>query len=219
MQEYQITISRTARYYLVKNEDTPVSELWIVLHGYGQLARFFLQHFEPLLRPGVCIVAPEALSRFYIQHDKKRIGASWMTSEFRDQEISDYINYISQVYQDVCNTQKIYNHKLIVFGFSQGVATLFRWLTNSGIQADTVVAWAGTIPPEIISAPNLLRHAQKKLFTVFGNHDAIVTTEHKNQTIDCLHALQIPFRTFTFSGGHSLDENTLLTLANEIRNQ
>ena len=63
VEEHRITVPRTARYYTL-GEAVTASELWLVLHGYGQLARFFLRPFEGMER-GRLIAAPEALSRFY----------------------------------------------------------------------------------------------------------------------------------------------------------
>ena len=48
-------------------------EVWLVLHGYSQLAGGFLRWFEPAARPGRLIVAPEGLSRAYFEEDRKSV--------------------------------------------------------------------------------------------------------------------------------------------------
>src|SRR5258705_7905505 len=95
-----MTVSRMARYFTIGRPDR---EVWFVLHGYGQLAARFLSRFEPLDDGGRLIVAPEALSRFYLTEDsaERRVGASWMTREDRLTEIEDYVQYLEAVYADV----------------------------------------------------------------------------------------------------------------------
>ena len=44
--EHHIRISKRARYYTI-GERAGASDVWIVCHGYGQLAGRFLRHFEP----------------------------------------------------------------------------------------------------------------------------------------------------------------------------
>ena len=43
-------------------EGGALREVWIVLHGYQQLARRFLRRFQPIAEPGRRIVAPEAVA-------------------------------------------------------------------------------------------------------------------------------------------------------------
>ena len=61
MEEHHINVPRTARYHTVGDGGT-ARAIWIVLHGYGQLARYFLRKFEGL-DAGLLIVAPEGLTR------------------------------------------------------------------------------------------------------------------------------------------------------------
>ena len=99
MKEHLITTDYTARYYTLGeiNED-PQQEVWVVLHGYGQLAQYFVRKFEPLLQDDVCVVAPEGLSLFYLRGTEGRVGATWMTSEFREHAISNYLVYLQKLY-------------------------------------------------------------------------------------------------------------------------
>ena len=50
-------------------------EIWFVVHGYGQLAEYFIRHFRGLDDGTRYIVAPEGLSRFYVK-EWTRVGAS-----------------------------------------------------------------------------------------------------------------------------------------------
>ena len=87
MQERFIRVPRTARYHVLGDPAT-ARMVWVLLHGYGQLARFFLNKFEGL-EDGLLIAAPEGLSRFYLDAQHQRVGATWMTREDREHEIGD----------------------------------------------------------------------------------------------------------------------------------
>src|SRR5690606_9950913 len=70
MEEHRLTVPRTARYYMLGGAaaggGAPPGEAWITCHGYGQLAARFLRGFEPVAGPERLVVAPGALSRFYL---------------------------------------------------------------------------------------------------------------------------------------------------------
>mgnify|MGYP005635791035 FL=1 len=74
--EYKISVSKTARYYLLEPEK--IKSVLLVVHGYRQLAESFIKKFEPLLNEGVMVIAPEGLHRFYIEGYTGDVGASWM---------------------------------------------------------------------------------------------------------------------------------------------
>ena len=44
MRPRHLTVSRTARYFTLGPDGAPVRELWIVLHGYAQLASRSIRH-------------------------------------------------------------------------------------------------------------------------------------------------------------------------------
>ena len=64
MVEHHLVVTRTARYFTVGGSDggaedaNELREMWIVCHGYGQLASRFLEPFVPLAAPWRRIVAP-----------------------------------------------------------------------------------------------------------------------------------------------------------------
>lgn len=91
-EEHHLTVERTARYWTL-GEAESAEEVWVVLHGYKQLARRFIRRFKPLDNGRRLIVAPEGLSRFYVSPSEGRhgvasvVGATWMTREDRRAEI------------------------------------------------------------------------------------------------------------------------------------
>ena len=48
MKEHSIKIEKTAHYYSIGELNKQTNELWIVCHGYGQLASFFIDKFKEL---------------------------------------------------------------------------------------------------------------------------------------------------------------------------
>ncbi|MEZ4903841.1 MAG: hypothetical protein R2822_19865 [Spirosomataceae bacterium] len=59
MQQHHLTIQRTARYFTLGALDTSTQQVWFVLHGYGQLAEFFIKKFDVLDDGKTYIIAPE----------------------------------------------------------------------------------------------------------------------------------------------------------------
>ena len=97
MQEHHLEVKRTARYFTLGTLDENTEQIWFVLHGYGQLAQFFIKKFSVLDDGKTFLVAPEALSRFYLEGVTGRVGATWMTREERSNEVADYVFYLNQL--------------------------------------------------------------------------------------------------------------------------
>lgn len=209
MEEHCITTHYTARYYILGEQtDDPQQEVWLVLHGYGQLAQYFVRNFEPLLQEGVAVVAPEGLSLFYLQGTEGRVGATWMTREFREAAIQNYVAYLQQIYRMLA----LENKRLVLFGFSQGCSTLVRWVVQQRVPFRKMVLWAGEFPPDV--NPEVCRQTftSQQLFYVYGDADPYITPER-------VVALRERFRTFhfdpeiiRFAGKHTIDTGVLQQL-------
>ena len=105
---HTLHVRRTARYYTIGPTHGFPRELWVVVHGYGQLARRFMESFAPLDDGTRLVMAPEALSRFYLDpiperrlQAEPRVGATWMTREDRESEIRDYVAYLEHLASEV----------------------------------------------------------------------------------------------------------------------
>ena len=152
-QAHHLTVRRTARYYSSGAGEAPVSRVWVALHGHAMLAQRFLGFLEPLNSPGTLVLAPEALSRFYLgtrqdgQHDAA-IGATWLTREDRDAEIADAIAYLDQLVAEVIAPAHP-AAAIGVFGFSQGVALAARWAERGKVALATLALWGSTLPDEV----------------------------------------------------------------------
>jgi len=217
LQEHHLTVERTARFVTLGDPGPRLEQVWIVCHGYGQLAARFVRRFQPLANGRRYIVAPEGLNRFYLEDRigphtaESRVGATWMTREDRLHDIRDYLGYLDRLHDRVFATVRRGDVMLVVLGFSQGVATVARWASRGRARADHLVLWAGTIPPELEPAPDLFRGARVTL--VVGNADPLAGTESLQSQRARLSAAGIAFDELTFDGGHEIDESTLLRLA------
>nr|MDQ3081512.1 hypothetical protein [Gemmatimonadota bacterium] len=125
-----LIVPRTARYARMGPEGRAVDQVWLVCHGYGQLASRFIRRFSAIDDGSRLIVAPEALSRFYVLGGSvphaidEKVGASWMTRESRDSEIEDQVTYLDRVCERVLAGRDRAKVRLVAFGFSQGAAVV-----------------------------------------------------------------------------------------------
>ena len=212
-----LTVPKTARYALMGSFDERLAEVWIVAHGHGQLAARFLARFTPLERKDRLFVAPEALSRYYLSSNgvhtrNSPVGATWMTREDRDAEIEDQVAYFDLLYDEIFSRVDRGAVRLWVLGFSQGVATVTRWLARGKATPDRVVLWAGIIPPELDAAGARALTARSPVTMVVGTSDEFATPKIVAAQEAKLRELGVEFTSMSFDGGHDLSAPTLLEL-------
>ncbi len=214
---HRITVSRTARYVVTGALAAATREVWIVLHGYGQRAADFAREFDALTSDARAIVAPEGLSRFYVQGGAGEVGASWMTREERDDEIADYVAYLDAVHAAI--RAQIADAgggepRIVVLGFSQGSATAYRWVTRGASRVDRLIAWAGDVPPDLeLDALRDFARGERRLTLVLGSRDAYVDDARLAKELERLRRVELDFELVRFEGGHRLDRDTLAALA------
>jgi predicted esterase len=205
MQEHHFSTPRTARYFTLGSPERS-TDLWIVCHGYGQLASRFLERFRPIEAEQRCIVAPEGLSRFYLTESptERRVGATWMTREDRLQEIDDYVRYLDGVYAKTVTG----GARVIALGFSQGTATVCRWAALGSSRVDHLIVWGGEVPPDL----DLTRLRVPRLTLVYGTRDEYFTPKIIAATESRLREHEISYESISFEGGHEIDAATLRRL-------
>jgi len=217
--EHRITIPRSARYYTLGATGPGIVEVWFALHGYGQLASLFLRQLAPLDDGSRLIVAPEALSRFYLggigerPSSERAVGASWMTREDRLAEIDDQVRYLDAVYTEVVAGIDRSRARVCVLGFSQGAPAAARWLHYGNARAERLILWGGEIPPDLDLSQKPGRLAGLDLTLVAGTRDQYITPKILDREKQRLEADAIPFRLVSFEGGHEIDEVVLRQLA------
>jgi predicted esterase len=175
--EHHIRIEKTAR-YLTRGNTAGARQVWFVCHGYRQLASRFISYFSAIDDGSTYIVAPEALSRFYLGDDQgphgpdADIGASWMTREDRLHEIADYVGYLDalhdRVFQEVRRSDVVFR----VLGFSQGVDTVCRWIGQGRARPDHLILWGGLVPADVDLSVRPFDPA--RLTLVVGDHDLVI---------------------------------------------
>ena len=209
--EHQLTVSRTARYYTLGTPSEHTRDVWVVCHGYGQLARYFLRHFAVLDDGATVIVAPEALSRFYLDGFSGRVGATWMTKEDRLSEIADQASYLNLLLQEVL-LQVPEGARVHVLGFSQGGATVCRWLAGNLVPCQHLVLWAASFPEDITFETGTAAFAGIAVDVVYGTQDEFVTPEKLQHQQQIMSRLGISPQVHTFEGGHTISPELLLKL-------
>ena len=218
MQAHAMTVRRTARYYTAGPPPEEAQAVWVVLHGYGQRAGRFAVRLAPAAEVGCCIVAPEALSRFYTEGtggSSDKVGASWMTSASREAEIEDYLAYLDALAERLF-AGAASPPALHVLGFSQGAATAARWAAHrleAGRPVQRLTLWAGALPPDV--APAAL--AQTTLTLAVGTRDAYVTPERLAAQQQRLDEAGASYELLRFDGGHRLDDGTLRRLVEKLK--
>jgi len=212
--QHHINFQFKARYFTAGKLTPNTKCIWLVFHGYGQLAEYFIRKFEELGNDHF-VIAPEGLSRYYLSDNSGRVGASWMTKEDRLTDIENQIGYINKIYQSV--KPELENRaRLIVLGFSQGTATALRWIVNQNIKPDKLVLWAGTIPPDLGSENKNMDLSDIETIIVQGDADPYLGTVYMDNMEDWRRFYRIKYREIKFSGGHTIHIETLKQLASSF---
>jgi len=211
MQEQHFTTSRTSRYYTLGPDAAAARDIWFLLHGYGQLAGRFLSAFQSLDDGTRCLIAPEALSRFYLGEASGRadkVGASWMTREDRLTDIADYVRYLDALYADVMRGRAD-GEGVTVLGFSQGTATAARWLALGTARARRLILYGGEVPPDLDLAAARERWERTELVLAAGSQDSYITPKILARDEERLRSHGIAFRVERFEGGHEIRGDVL----------
>ena len=213
IQAHKLTISKTAHYYSLGQPGKHIRELWIVCHGYGQLASDIITELSILDNGKRYIVAPEGLSRFYWGGFVGPVAASWMTSKDRLDEIADYSNYLTQLL-NLIRSELPKPVKVILLGFSQGTATQCRWIIQHHPSFDQLILWAGLIPEDIDYQPHLSYLKDKPIYFVYGKQDRFLTAERLQAHQGLINEQKLAVQQIAFDGKHKIDPEVLDNLAN-----
>ena len=211
---HHLPTTRTARYATL-GDPASAREAWVVLHGYGQLAEYFIRSFRALDDGERLIVAPEALSRFYLDamREHNRVGASWMTKADREREIDDYVRYLDALYDRLVADGLSADAPVHVLGFSQGTATACRWAVLGTARADRLTLWAGGAPHDLDLDAHRTLLQRLDLTLVIGTQDEYISADRVADEEARLDAHRIPHRTVRFDGTHRIDADELVDLA------
>lgn len=215
MNEGIITTAKTARYFTLGALDDHTTEVWFVCHGYGDLAPHFLKNFKPIKSKERFIIAPEALSRFYLKGYSGKVGASWMTKEDRLNDIKDYVNYLDSLYHSLLYDKKS-EVDVNVLGFSQGAATVCRWISNGNCSIKNLVLWAGLFPPDLDLKINREIFQGFNTWLVYSSADPHLKSKKVQNQDQVLAEHKIPHQTISYEGKHEITEEGLNELLNKL---
>ena len=194
----EININQTTSYYKEGNG----TKLLYVLHGYGQLAKYFIRKFIPATKLGYTVVAPEGQHHFYLHGTSGRVGASWMTKENREQDIVNYIAYLDAIHAEFTG-QKEWD-EIVVLGFSQGVATAFRWLAESNIKPSKFMICSGLTPPDVDLNIKKATFDSIKMTYFSGVNDPYRTEEAVQEFYTAVASSKLDMDLVNFDGVHEV---------------
>lgn len=213
MKEHQLQFPFNSRYFTHGDLNPQTEQVWIVFHGYGQLAKYFINNFSSLDPKSHFVISPEGTNRFYLEGFDGRVGASWMTKEARETDIQ---NYLTQLDCLVDSFRNRIPHKAIinVLGFSQGTATASRWLSLSNPEIHNLILWAGKFAFDIDL--NSIREylSTIHIYVVVGDEDQYIDEAKFLEYQGFLIQHQVQFESIKFKGGHKILEDTLIQLSN-----
>lgn len=215
IEAHKLKVLRTAHYYSLGKISQDVRYLVVACHGYGQLAKHFIRKFDIIARPETLIIAPEGLSRFYWEGFSGEVVASWMTSADRLDEIKDYTDYL----QRLCGQMRYQlpeDCKVILFGFSQGCATILRWIMRYFPEFDHLVLWAGKTPEDLDYRPHQSYFSEKRIDFFYGDDDYLITPEQMEWQKNFIDQQQLQVHIHQFNGKHTVDRTTLKHWFNEV---
>lgn len=203
-----VRVERSGRYFRLEGEGEPTaSPPWLLLHGYGERADEFLERSSGILagRWGE-LIAPEGISRFYTRGGRGPIGASWMTSLMREEEIDEYVGMVERVLE-LCRVPP--GAPLNVLGFSQGGATAMRVALRGSRPVHRLVLWGAGFEEEELRTWSGPLGRIGEFLLVAGQNDRIVRREVIDRTAGAIAALGGAVQVLSHPGGHELDANLL----------
>jgi len=209
--EFQFTHPKTFRYQIL-NESIKSKKALYVLHGYGQLAEYFIRKFRAL-GDEYLIIAPEGMHRFYLKGSSGRVGASWMTKEARESDISDNLSYLDALDEQLSKEYGFEQKYLL--GFSQGGATAARWSQLGKSNFDAMILWASVFPPDL---PNDIElNSKQTSYFVIGDEDEFYSKEHQEKIIE--EYLAKSYKIKRYKGRHDIVNNPLTEILDELSNK
>jgi predicted esterase len=177
----------------------------IGFHGYAEPAETQLDRMRAI--PGAdhwMLVAIQGLHRFY-QRRTNEVVAGWMTRQDRELAIADNLAYVAGVMDAVARDWPG-APRVVLAGFSQGVAMMFRAAVAASKAVDGVIAVGGDIPPEI-DAVALAR--VRSALICRGTRDEWYTAAKFDDDVRRLTEAGVALRTLPFDGGHEWSDDVM----------
>ncbi|WP_396627598.1 alpha/beta hydrolase [Luteitalea sp.] len=166
-------------------------------HGYGESAEAHLERLEGIAElSGWTLVSIQGLHRFYDR--SRRVVASWMTAQDRDDAIEDNLRFVRSVVTEAIH-QAGEPQALVYVGYSQGVAMAWRAAILGARRIDGLAVFGGDVPPELHVRP--LTQCPPVLIGR-GRDDAYYTAEKFRADLDMLASRFVVVEPYEVDGGH-----------------
>lgn len=170
----------TAPWYLLGDLSPATTDIWLVFHGYGQLAESFIQKFGFLVSETTAIVAPQGPDRFYFDHFRK-VGASWTTRNQRETHLQNQQTYLDAMWSEVTAAISGEGVRIHSLAFSQGVSVQTRWLSSRKIGVEEMIFWAGGYPHDLEDGAWDYQSENTKVRCIVGESDEFLTPERMEE--------------------------------------
>ncbi|MFD2518486.1 alpha/beta hydrolase [Salinimicrobium flavum] len=212
MNEKQVSYKSVNSYSTLNERTDKTENVWVVFHGIGYLSRYFLKYFRHLNQEKNYIIAPQAPSKYYLNGKYEHVGASWATRENTEQDIQNVLAYLDEIYEK----EGLKNAKnLILFGYSQGVSIVTRWIARRKIPCSKLILNSGRLPNELKPEDFTFLQGTEISF-VYGTEDPFVNKEFlesEEKRIWELFPTNLKF--IPFDGGHEVNMGVILKFAEE----
>ncbi len=215
MQHHKLNVSKTAQFYTLGSPGPHIRQLWIVCHGYAQLASEFLDDFRLLDNGHTLVVAPEGLNHFYKKGFSGPVGATWMTRHCREDEIADNATYLETLLNRYSSALSP-NIRIVLLGFSQGTATVCRWILRYHPHFHDLVLWAGMPPEDLDYQAHKDYLADKNLYLLYGSSDPFLTPDRFAELHEIEAQSGVDFEEKPFEGGHEIPGDALRDLLQKL---
>ena len=205
MIERTIATATHGRYLIEPPAASGPAPVLVGFHGYGEGADAQLERMRRI--PGAdcwLLVSIQGLHRFY-KRRANEVVASWMTRQDRDLAIGDNLAYVAAV-MDAVDGEYPGAPRLVLTGFSQGVAMTFRAAAASSRSVDGVIAVGGDVPPELdASAMGRVVHA----LVCHGVRDEFYARATFDRDVQRLRQANVTVRPLEFDGGHEWSDDVV----------
>ena len=205
MIERTIATGTHGRYIVEPPASGAAAPVLFGFHGYAEGAEAQLERMRA--SPGAGrwrLVAIQGLHRFY-QRRENQVIASWMTRQDRELAIADNLAYVAGVMREV-EKEWPGAPRVVLAGFSQGVAMVYRVAATARRAVDGVIAVGGDVPPELDAAA--LARVPSAL-VCRGERDEWYTTDTFDNDIGRLRQAGVAVRPLAFDGGHEWSDEVI----------
>ncbi|MGY6559130.1 MAG: alpha/beta hydrolase [Nitritalea sp.] len=202
------TYSSQSAVHFSRDPQAQYPEIWLLLHGYHQLGKYFWRKFSAFDTDQRLFILPDAPNLSYIKGFQGHVGANWMTRYEREMAITNTANYLNSLVAEVFASYA-QPPRLYVLGFSQGAATASRWATQAPFPISGLALWGSGFAADIQVAQAKQAFGKiEKLCVVHGTHDEWVTPESLAKQETFIQETGLPVGRLTFPGGHEIDSET-----------